>query len=52
MITKNNIYKEHLEKWLKANKKGDKKTKGEIIDHICFVTGVHPKSVPRSFKRI
>ncbi len=52
MITKNNIYKEHLGKWLKASKKGDKKTKGEIINHICFVAGVHPKSVPRSFKRI
>ena len=50
MITKNNIYKEHLKKWLNARK--DKKVRGEIIRHICFISGVHPKSVPRSFKRI
>jgi len=50
MITKNNIYKEHLKKWLNARK--DKKARGEIIKHICFVSGVHPKSVPRSFRRI
>lgn len=50
MTTKNNIYKEHLRVWLKA--KDDKKKRGEIINHICFVTGVHPKSVPRAFKRL
>lgn len=50
MTTKNNIYKEHLNKWLKASK--DKNQRGEIIRHICFVAGVHPKSIPRSFKRI
>lgn len=50
MITKNNIYKEHLKKWLNARR--DKKARGEIIRHICFISGVHPKSVPRSFKRI
>ena len=50
MITKNNIYREHLAQWLKA--KGDKKWRGEITDHICFVTGTHRKSVPRSFTRI
>ena len=50
MITKNNIYREHLEPWLKARK--DKQVRSEIIDHICFITGVHRKSVPRSFKRI
>jgi len=52
MTTKNNIYKEHLKKWLKAKKDKNKKERGEIIKHICFVTGVHPKSIPRSFKRI
>ena len=50
MTTKNNIYKEHLRGWLQA--KNDKKKRGDIIKHICFVTGVHPKSVPRSFKRL
>jgi hypothetical protein len=50
MITKNNIYREHLGQWLRA--KRDKRWRGEIIDHICFVTGAHRKSVPRSFKRI
>lgn len=50
MTTKNNIYKEHLKQWLEARK--DKKARGAIIKHICFVAGVHPKSVPRSFRRI
>jgi len=50
MTTKNNIYREHLRPWLQA--KADKKKRGEIVKHICFVAGVHPKSVPRSFKRV
>src|SRR3989339_143597 len=50
MTTKNNIYQEHLKGWLQA--KRDKKKRSAIIKHICFVTGVHPKSVPRSFKRL
>ena len=50
MTTKNNIYQEHLGEWLKARK--DKKRRSEILSNICFVTGVHPKSVPRSFRRI
>jgi len=49
MTTKNNIFKEHLSEWLKAKK--DKKKRGEIVRNICFVAGVHPKSVPRSFRR-
>ena len=49
MTTKNDIYSEHLMAWLKA--KGDKKKRGEITAHVCFVIGVHPKSVPRSFRR-
>ena len=52
MTTKNNIYEEHLKRWLKAKKNRDKKERGEIIRHICFVAGVHPKSVSRSFERI
>lgn len=50
METKKNIFIEHLGAWLKA--KNDKKKRGEIIKHICFVAGVHPKSVPRSFMRV
>ena len=50
MTTKNNIYQEHLKGWLQA--KRDKKKRSAIIKHICFVAGVHPKSVPRSFKRL
>lgn len=50
MTTKNDIYKEHLPEWLEARK--DKKKRGEIVRNICFVAGVHPKSVPRSFRRV
>lgn len=50
MTTKNSIYKEHLPEWLKARK--NKKKRGEIVENICFVAGVHPKSVPRSFRRV
>lgn len=50
METKKNIFKEHLGAWLKA--KNNKKQRGEIIRHICFVAGVHPKSVPRAFRRV
>lgn len=50
MTTKNNIYSEHLAAWLKA--RHDRKKRGEIVANICFVTGVHPKSVPRSFRRL
>lgn len=49
MITKNNIYSDHLAAWLKA--KNDKKKRLEIAAHVRFVTGVHPKSVSRSFRR-
>ena len=52
MTTKNNIYEEHLKPWLKAKRDGDKKNRGEIIRHVCFIAGVHPKSVSRSFARI
>lgn len=50
MVTKTSIFEEHLEKWLKARK--NKKVRGEIIRNICFVTGIHPKSIPRSFTRL
>lgn len=49
MTTKNNIFQEHLSQWQKAGK--DRKRRKEITQHICFVTGGHPKSVSRSFLR-
>jgi hypothetical protein len=45
MATKNDIFKEHLSSYLKA----DKQRKGEILKHICFVTGVHRKAAIRKF---
>jgi len=50
MDTKNNIFAEHLPAWLKA--KGNRKKRGEITAHIVFITRIHPKSVPRKFKRL
>jgi hypothetical protein len=48
METRKNIFREHLAAWLVADRKG----RGEIIKHICAVAKVHPKSVPRSFRRV
>ena len=48
METRKNIFEEHLAAWLKA----DRKRKGEIVKNICAVAKVHPKSVPRSFRRV
>lgn len=50
METKKNIFREHLEAWCAARK--NKNKRGEILRHICFVTNAHPKSVPRSFRRV
>lgn len=50
MATKKSIFEEHLKAWLRA--KGDRKKRREIRQNICFVAGVHPKSVPRSFRRV
>ena len=49
MTTKNDIFKEHLTKWLKA--KGNRKKRGEMIKHISQTAKIHPKSVSRSFRR-
>jgi len=49
MATKQDIFKEHLSVWLKA--KGDRAARREITRHVVFVTGLHPKSVPRAFRR-
>lgn len=48
MATKNDIFKEHLFSYLKANKQ----KKGEILKHVCFVTGMHRKSAIRKFQNL
>ncbi len=50
MATKQSIFEEHLTQWMAVRK--DKKRRGEIVRHIVFTAKVHPKSVPRSFRRI
>jgi len=48
MTTKNHIYKRYLSEYLKA----DRKRKGEILDHICDVVGVHRKAAISKFKAL
>lgn len=50
MATKQDIFREHLGEWLAAA--GDKKKRGEMVRTISATAKIHPKSVPRSFKRI
>jgi hypothetical protein len=50
MATKQDIFEEHLKAWREA--KGDRKQRGEIIDHLCFVTSMHRNSVSRKFRVI
>lgn len=50
MATKNNIFEEHLPAWLKTQ--GNRKERGKITDHVCFVTHMHRNSVPRKFKML
>lgn len=50
MATKQDIFREHLGAWLSAT--GDKKKRGEMVKTISETAKVHPKSVPRSFKRV
>lgn len=48
MATKNEIFQEHLIRYLGA----DKQTKGEILTHVCAVTGMHRKAAVRKFRRL
>ena len=48
MDTKNNIYKEYLERYLK----GTTAEKGGILDHVCFVTKMHRKAAIRKFNAL
>ena len=50
MATKKNIFEEHLPAWRNARK--DKRQRGQIINHLCFVTGMHRNSVGRKFRAI
>jgi len=50
MATKTDIFKEHLPAWREA--RGDRKRRGDIISHLCFVTGMHRNSVSRRFRSI
>jgi len=49
MTTKKDIFSSRLPEWLRA--KGNRKKRGEITRAVTLVTGMHPKSVPRSFRR-
>lgn len=49
MATRQDILREHLAAWLKA--KGNRRARREITTHVCFVTGMHAKSVSRAFRR-
>jgi hypothetical protein len=48
MTTKQEVFQKHLERYLKATRQ----EKGDILDHVCFVTGMHCKSVGRAFRRL
>lgn len=50
MATKRDIFKEHLRAWLNA--KGNRKARRELTKNICSIVSIHPKSVPRSFRRV
>lgn len=45
MTTKNTIFREHLDEFLAASKV----VRGTILDHVCFVTGMHRKAASRKF---
>lgn len=48
MGTKKEVFREHLEQYLKANKHG----KTDILSHVCFVTGIQRKSAIRKFRQL
>lgn len=50
MATKREVLKEHLQDWLRA--KGDRRRRREITELICRSVKLHPKSVPRAFRRL
>lgn len=48
METKNNIFTEHLQRYLAADKAG----KGALLTHVCAVTGMHRKAAVRKFRAV
>ena len=50
METKDEIFKEHLNEWLKAE--GNRAQRAIIAANMVFAIKCHPKSVSRTFKRI
>lgn len=50
MATTYDIFKAHLPSWREA--RNDRKKRGDIIDHLCFVTGMHRNSVSRKFRTL
>lgn len=50
MATKHEVLREHLKEWLDAKK--DKKQRAKIIHVVCDAIRMHPKSVPRAFRRL
>ena len=48
METKNDIFNEYLEEYLKASKE----EKSKILNHVCFVTKMHRKAAIRKFKTL
>ena len=45
---KKDIFKDHLEQYLKATRQEKK----AILNHVCFVTSLHRKSAIRRFRRL
>jgi hypothetical protein len=48
MATKTKIFKEYVAEYLKADKRG----KGKILTHVCFVVKLHRKAAIRKFRRL
>lgn len=45
---KKTVFEEKLSEYIKARRK----EKGKILEHVCFVTGMHRKAVIRKFNRL
>lgn len=48
METRNDIFREHLADYLSATKTA----KTKVLDHVCFVSGLHRKAAVRKFRRL
>lgn len=48
MATKQDIFREHLASYLKA----ERRAKGAVLTHVCFITGMHRKAAVRKFRRL